>query len=161
MKILVWLLALALSPAGLAEVRIWAVGDCVRVNPVKGKLLEDRLDIHKDYPTGDYRSSNSIWNAASKTQGVVRRSAAALHWVRAHFPWTGLVPGRIAPEAGRGTEHGLSLLDSRSLQQYPRPEEPCGVGGSGRLVGRLPVTRCRCREQGETGRGSKIARLCT
>ena len=67
MKILVWLLALALSPAGLAEVRIWAVGDCVRVNPVTGKLLEDRLDIHKDYPTGDYRSSNSIWNAASKT----------------------------------------------------------------------------------------------
>src|SRR6266508_626529 len=67
MKVLVWLLALALSPAGLAEVRIWAVGDSVRVNPVTGKLLEDRLDIHKDYPTGDYRSSNSIWNAASKT----------------------------------------------------------------------------------------------
>ena len=43
MKILVWLLALALSPAGLAEVRIWAVGDCVRVNPVTGKLLEDRF----------------------------------------------------------------------------------------------------------------------
>ena len=67
MKASVWFLALGLLPTCSAQVSIWAVSDSVRVNPVTGKLLEDRTDIHKDYPTGDYRSSNSVWNASSKT----------------------------------------------------------------------------------------------
>lgn len=47
-------------------VRLWAVGDGVRVNPVTGRLLEDRPDIHKDYPTGDYRTRNAVWDAAAR-----------------------------------------------------------------------------------------------
>jgi hypothetical protein len=68
MMALACFLALALLPPYAADaVTIWAVSDGVRVNPVTGKLIEDRTDIHKDYPTGDYRASNSVWNATSKT----------------------------------------------------------------------------------------------
>ena len=48
-------------------VRLWAVSDGVRVNPVTGQIYEQRADIHKDYPTGDFRQANSVWNAATKT----------------------------------------------------------------------------------------------
>jgi hypothetical protein len=49
------------------RVRLWAVSDAVRVEPVTGRLLEDRTDIHRDYPTGDYRGKNPVWDSASKT----------------------------------------------------------------------------------------------
>src|SRR5690349_19765051 len=49
------------------EARVWAVGDGVRVNPVTGAVFESRPDIHKDYPTGDSRRGNSIWNAQTKS----------------------------------------------------------------------------------------------
>ncbi|MEW5974985.1 MAG: glycoside hydrolase domain-containing protein [Acidobacteriota bacterium] len=48
-------------------VRVWAVGDSVRVNPVTGRLLEDRPDIHKDYPSDDFRETNGVWNRARNT----------------------------------------------------------------------------------------------
>ncbi len=51
----------------LPPVNVWATGDCVRVNPVTGKYFIDRPDIHPDYPTGDYRSHNAVWDAARKT----------------------------------------------------------------------------------------------
>jgi len=49
-----------------AAVSVWATGDCVRVNPETGRYLEDRPDIHADYPSGDYRKSNAIWDAAER-----------------------------------------------------------------------------------------------
>jgi len=52
---------------------LWAVGDGVRVNPVTGKLFESRPDIHKDYPAGDPRQGNPVWNAGNRT--VSLRSA--------------------------------------------------------------------------------------
>jgi len=60
-------LALVLPATGFAEVRLWAVSDGVRVDPIAGRVLEARPDIHKDYPSGDFRKSNSVWDAASKT----------------------------------------------------------------------------------------------
>ena len=48
-------------------VKVWAVSDGVRLNPVSGHLFESRPDIHKDYPLGDPRGGNSVWNPASKT----------------------------------------------------------------------------------------------
>ena len=39
---------------------VWATGDGVRVNPVNGRYLEDRTDIHEDYPSGDYQDKNLI-----------------------------------------------------------------------------------------------------
>ncbi|MEK7404585.1 MAG: hypothetical protein AAB225_05710, partial [Acidobacteriota bacterium] len=63
----------AAAGAQAAEVRLWAVSDGVRVNPVTGRLIEDRTDIHRDYPTGSYREKNSVWDASTST--VSLRSA--------------------------------------------------------------------------------------
>ena len=54
---IVTLLALLASCSGETSmsnpgVEVWATSDGVRVNPETGKYLEDRADIHKDYPTG-------------------------------------------------------------------------------------------------------------
>lgn len=67
----IWIAAAALFMARLAAqtptVQVWAVSDGVRVNPVSGQVFESRPDIHKDYPAGDFRGANSVWNAASKS----------------------------------------------------------------------------------------------
>jgi hypothetical protein len=60
------LLVLAALPVR-AEVRLWVVSDGVRVDPVSGNLIEARPDIHEDYPSGDYRNANPVWNAGAKT----------------------------------------------------------------------------------------------
>ncbi|MFB3921822.1 MAG: glycoside hydrolase domain-containing protein [Terriglobia bacterium] len=68
-----WTIAslLFLFPVRLAAqtptVRLWAVSDGVRVSPTTGRVIEARPDIHPDYPTGDFRVANSVWDAASKT----------------------------------------------------------------------------------------------
>ena len=48
-------------------VRLWAVSDGVRVNPVTGQVFEQRTDIHKDYPTENFREANAVWSAPAKT----------------------------------------------------------------------------------------------
>jgi hypothetical protein len=47
--------------------RVWAVSDAVRVSPTTGQVLEARPDVHKDYPSGDFRAANPVWNVSSKT----------------------------------------------------------------------------------------------
>lgn len=59
--------AFLLAGTGGAAVSVWAVSDGVRVNPVTGAVLESRTDIHADYPTGDFRRRNLVWDAGSKT----------------------------------------------------------------------------------------------
>jgi hypothetical protein len=67
----IWIAAATLFVGHVASqtpaVHVWAVSDGVRVNPVTGQVFEERTDIHKDYPVGDFRQVNSVWNAATKT----------------------------------------------------------------------------------------------
>jgi hypothetical protein len=49
---------------------VWATGDGVRVNPSTGRYFEDRRDIHADYPSGDYRQKNGVWEAETETVRV-------------------------------------------------------------------------------------------
>jgi len=60
-----------------SAIRVWATGEGVRVNPETGRYLEDRRDIHVDYPSGDYQRQNAVWHAA---EGRV-----ALHAARNEF----------------------------------------------------------------------------
>lgn len=60
---LAWLFG---AVACMADVRLWAVSDGVRVEPVQGKVLEARPDVHSDYPTHDFRQENLVWNSNSK-----------------------------------------------------------------------------------------------
>ncbi len=66
MKRLVWLLALLAAPLS-GEVTVWAVSDGVRVDPVSGRIIEARPDIHADYPAGDCRNGNPVWDVATRT----------------------------------------------------------------------------------------------
>ena len=73
-QVLFLLLSVSAAAAGQeGPVRVWAVSDGVRVNPVTGTLLEARPDIHKDYPAGDFRLRNLVWDAETRT---VRLKAA-------------------------------------------------------------------------------------
>ena len=49
-----------------STIQVWATGDGVRVNPESGRYFEDRRDVHADYPGGDYRSRNTVWDAAKR-----------------------------------------------------------------------------------------------
>jgi len=61
-----------------AAVRVWAVEDSVRVDPVSGRVLvQDRTDIHPDYPRQDYRQINLVWDRKSR--------AVTLHSARNEF----------------------------------------------------------------------------
>jgi len=72
---------------GKTPFKVWATGDGVRVNPITGRYLEDRTDIHKTYPTGNYQEINSVWDAP--------QAAVTLHGSRNEF-----VSFQIIVEAG-------------------------------------------------------------
>jgi len=56
---------------------VWAASDGIRVSPETGKYVEDRTDIHSDYPTGDYRQRNGVWDAS--------KNLVTLHAARNEF----------------------------------------------------------------------------
>ena len=53
-----------------ATLRLWVVGDGVRVSPLTGRLLENRPDIHRDYPSSELRARNAVWDPAARTATV-------------------------------------------------------------------------------------------
>lgn len=71
-----WLLSVAAADGG-AALNVWATGDGVRVNPETGRYFEDRADIHKDYPTGDYHKRNGVWDAARTRAGRMLHELSA------------------------------------------------------------------------------------
>jgi hypothetical protein len=46
--------------------KVWAIGDTVRIDPIEGKAFEDNPLMFPNCQTGDYRESNLIWDAKSK-----------------------------------------------------------------------------------------------
>lgn len=48
------------------EIRIWAIGDGVRVNPETGKLFEDNPSALPKCISGDYKNKNWVWDSADK-----------------------------------------------------------------------------------------------
>jgi len=71
--------------------RVWATGDSVRVNPITGHYLEDRTDIHKTYPTGNYQEINSFWDAS--------REMVTLHGARNEFVSFQIIVESIEPDS--------------------------------------------------------------
>ena len=92
---------------------VWATGDGVRVNPITGRYLEDRTDIHKTYPTGNYQEMNSVWDASQET--------VKLHGARNEF-----VSFQIIVEPGE--------LDSKVEVTFDSLAEPGGVRIRGKNI---------------------------
>ena len=73
MRLRIWLVALCTAAGLLAQrgdppaVQLWAVSDGVRVSPVTGNLIENKPFIHKDYPAGNPRNGNIVWDPKTKT----------------------------------------------------------------------------------------------
>jgi hypothetical protein len=101
-----------LSPIpAYARVSVWAVGDGVRVNPQTGRLIEERLDIQKDYPTGNYRQKNSAWDGAGRVvllQSARNEFVAFQLILEAFFSVSG-IDVQISPLAGPGKIEGRNL----------------------------------------------------
>src|SRR5437016_14553108 len=72
---LLLLAAAAVSRPQDSSLRLWAVGDGVRISPLTGKLLENRPDIHRDYPSGAPRAGNAV---RSKNPGHLVRFVRAV-----------------------------------------------------------------------------------
>src|SRR6202171_2355179 len=63
------LVALLLSTAAHAQtpaMRVWAVGDSLRIDSTRGKAFEANSLIFPDSPGGNYRESNLLWDGARK-----------------------------------------------------------------------------------------------
>ncbi|MDO8886538.1 glycoside hydrolase domain-containing protein [Candidatus Oleimmundimicrobium sp.] len=68
LPIILILLALISCPYNtLAELRIWAIGDGVRVDPVSGNLIEDMQTFFGKVVGGNPKEQNWVWNAATST----------------------------------------------------------------------------------------------
>jgi hypothetical protein len=81
--ILLSLLLVLNMVAQTGGVRVWAVSDGVRVDPVDGRIFEARPDIHQDYPANDFRTANSVWDGMSRTVSLkaARKEFAAFQVV--------------------------------------------------------------------------------
>src|SRR5256885_757493 len=51
------------QPAGM---RVWAVGDSLRIDSTTGKAFEANSLIFPDAPGGNYRESNLLWDGGQK-----------------------------------------------------------------------------------------------
>ena len=96
-------------------VNVWAAGDGVRVDPETGRYLEDRTDLFPDYPTGEYRSRNPLWDAG--------KGRVSLHAARNEFVSFQFVVEPDGP-VGRVSVHFDRRPPRRPLQGMVRPRHP-------------------------------------
>ena len=64
------LFVLALLPHAFAAspgIKVWALGDAYRVDPLSGAVFEQNDLLFGDAPSGDLSASNIVWNGAAKT----------------------------------------------------------------------------------------------
>ncbi|KKM70168.1 hypothetical protein LCGC14_1443410, partial [marine sediment metagenome] len=108
-------------------VDVWATSEGVRVNPQTGRYMEDRTDIHKDYPTGDYQRRNPVWSAlAGKvTLRAARNEFAAFQVVVALAEDAGGVSGvtvqldeLVGPGGAKITGKHVALMKAWYMQVH-------------------------------------------
>jgi len=47
--------------------KVWAIGDYVRIDPLSGKAFEVNLSLFPESLTGNYAQKNLVWDGATKT----------------------------------------------------------------------------------------------
>ena len=67
---LLWVLlvgAFQAEDAGAADLKVWAIGEGVRIDPLTGNAFEEDSKVTPGGPSGDYRAKNLVWDGATKT----------------------------------------------------------------------------------------------
>src|SRR3989442_14757207 len=65
---LAWLW-LAVAPLGWsagAGMEVWAIGDSVRIDPIRSQAFEDNHELFPDGIHGNYKQSNLVWDAGAR-----------------------------------------------------------------------------------------------
>jgi len=65
-------------PVRDGKMRVWAFGDCLKVNPISGNLLEEKGVVYAGPAAGTYRAANAVWNGAT---GTISLRGARGEWV--------------------------------------------------------------------------------
>jgi Glycoside hydrolase 123 N-terminal domain len=89
-----WLAAVCLV-WGADGMQVWAIGDTVRIDPIRSRAFEENPKLFPDGVGGDYKNSNLVWDGASRRiavhaarnetvafQIVIERTAAKLSNVK-------------------------------------------------------------------------------
>jgi len=100
---------------------VWATNDGVRVSPETGRYLEDRTDVHTDYPTGDYRAGNAVWDAAGRVtiHGARNEFVAFQVVVEADEPTRGIrvqLESLTGPGGARIAGHNIALFKAWAIR---------------------------------------------
>lgn len=78
---LLLLLTTSIQGGATAEpgMKVWAIGDYVRIDPLSGKAFEDNPLLFPESLTGNYAQKNLVWDGATKTISlkVARNETAA------------------------------------------------------------------------------------
>jgi hypothetical protein len=62
----IWLMATSLAWGAAGGMEAWAIGDTVRIDPVRSQAFEENPKLFPDGVRGDYKKSNLIWDGASR-----------------------------------------------------------------------------------------------
>src|SRR5690242_14368286 len=136
LRIAAFMLLLTGSLAGQATpdaIKVWAIGDSYRINPISGKAFEDNTLLFPDALTGDYRDRNLVWDGAASRvslraarneivafQVIVERPGRdTLKDVNVAFePWKGPTGHHFPPDAVRLYKEWYVDVAKRSAQNY-------------------------------------------
>jgi hypothetical protein len=61
-----WAGAAAIGAGAQGGMTVWAIGDTVRIDPVKNRAFEENPKLYPDGVRGEYKKSNLVWDAASR-----------------------------------------------------------------------------------------------
>lgn len=65
-RLLIALIGIPVPAFGAPGISVWAIGDSYRINPMNGKAWEDNTLLFPDALTGNYKTSNLVWDGARR-----------------------------------------------------------------------------------------------
>ena len=131
------------EPLDMGFARVWAVPDCVKVNPMTGNTLEDSGIHYPEIKHGAYRRSNPAWDGKRQ---VVVLGALRGEWVAFQLvvengsdspaafgisagPLKGPGGSRISSGEFRLYRAWYQRIGARGVEWYADPLVPLGSGG--------------------------------
>ena len=61
----VWLAVLPMVGSGATSMNVWAIGDSVRIDPVRSLAFEDNPELFPDGIRAGYKQANLVWDGSA------------------------------------------------------------------------------------------------